>query len=356
MSPSPTPPAGAAGTLLSLRGVSKSFGAVAALTGVDLDVAAGEVVALVGDNGAGKSTLVKVLSGVHAPDAGTITFESREVTIPTPAAAQQLGIATVFQDLALCENLNVIENLFLGRELRALRLDDVAMEVRSRELLTQLSAKIPSVGVPVAALSGGQRQTVAIARSLLGDPKVIILDEPTAALGVAQTAEVLNLIERLRERGHGVIMISHNMADVTAVADTVAVLRLGRNNGVFDARTTSAEELVAAITGATDNVVSRRAGKATTATESTAADDNATPQEAATPGGDPTPEGGAAPEEGAASRGGAVARGGAQARGGAKPGGGAGGQEAAGESAGIGDVGVGERAVRGRVRKGAGDE
>lgn len=261
MSPTPTPAAGAAGPLLSLRGVSKSFGAVAALTGVDLDVSAGEVVALVGDNGAGKSTLVKVLSGVHAPDAGTITFESREVSIPTPAAAQQLGIATVFQDLALCENLNVIENLFLGRELRALRLDDVAMEVRSRELLTQLSAKIPSVGVPVAALSGGQRQTVAIARSLLGDPKVIILDEPTAALGVAQTAEVLNLIERLKERGHGVLMISHNMADVQAVADTVAVLRLGRNNGVLDARTTSAEELVAAITGATDNVVSRRAGK-----------------------------------------------------------------------------------------------
>jgi D-xylose transport system ATP-binding protein len=258
---SPSPPAEAAGTLLSLRGVSKAFGAVAALTDVSLDVAAGEVVALVGDNGAGKSTLVKVLSGVHAPDAGTITFESREVGIPTPAAAQQLGIATVFQDLALCENLNVIENLFLGREMRALRLDDVAMEVRSRELLTQLSAKIPSVEVPVAALSGGQRQTVAIARSLLGDPKVIILDEPTAALGVAQTAEVLNLIERLRERGHGVLMISHNMADVAAVADTVAVLRLGRNNGVFDARTTSAEELVAAITGATDNVVSRRAGR-----------------------------------------------------------------------------------------------
>ncbi|MDL4816205.1 ATP-binding cassette domain-containing protein [Actinomadura opuntiae] len=263
MSPTPTPtaPAPAAakdGALLSLRGVSKSFGAVAALTGVDLDVAAGEVVALVGDNGAGKSTLVKVLSGVHPPDAGTITFQSREVTVPSPAAAQQLGIATVFQDLALCENLNVIENLFLGRELRALRLDEVAMEVRSRELLRQLSAKIPSVEAPVAALSGGQRQTVAIARSLLGDPKVIILDEPTAALGVAQTAEVLNLIERLRERGLGVIMISHNMADVKAVADRVAVLRLGRNNGVFDAETTSAEDLVAAITGATDNVVSRR--------------------------------------------------------------------------------------------------
>ncbi|MFD0690988.1 ATP-binding cassette domain-containing protein [Actinomadura fibrosa] len=247
--------------LLSLRGVSKSFGAVAALTGVDLDVAAGEVVALVGDNGAGKSTLVKVLSGVHPPDAGTIAFGPREVRIPSPAAAQQLGIATVFQDLALCENLNVIQNLFLGRELRALRLDDVAMEVRARALLAQLSARIPAVDVPVAALSGGQRQTVAIARSLLGDPKVIILDEPTAALGVAQTAEVLNLIERLRERGLGVIMISHNMADVQAVADTVAVLRLGRNNGVFDAATASAEELVAAITGADDNVVSRRAGR-----------------------------------------------------------------------------------------------
>ncbi|GAA2131182.1 ATP-binding cassette domain-containing protein [Actinomadura napierensis] len=263
MSPTPTPtaPAPAAakdGALLSLRGISKSFGAVAALTGVDLDVAAGEVVALVGDNGAGKSTLVKVLSGVHPADAGTVTFQSREVAVPSPAAAQQLGIATVFQDLALCENLNVIENLFLGRELRALRLDEVAMEVRSRELLRQLSAKIPSVEAPVAALSGGQRQTVAIARSLLGDPKVIILDEPTAALGVAQTAEVLNLIERLRERGLGVIMISHNMADVKAVADRVAVLRLGRNNGVFDAETTSAEELVAAITGASDNVVSRR--------------------------------------------------------------------------------------------------
>ncbi|WP_174567394.1 ATP-binding cassette domain-containing protein [Actinomadura kijaniata] len=252
--------------LLSLRGISKSFGAVAALTDVDLDVSAGEVVALVGDNGAGKSTLVKTLSGVHPPDSGTITFESRTVSVPTPAAAQQLGIATVFQDLALCENLNVIENLFLGRELRGLRLDEVTMEVRSRELLQQLSAKIPSVRVPVAGLSGGQRQTVAIARSLLGDPKIIILDEPTAALGVAQTAEVLNLIERLRERGHGVIMISHNMADVKAVADTVAVLRLGRNNGVFDAASTSAEEIVAAITGATDNEVTRRARRAATKT------------------------------------------------------------------------------------------
>ncbi|MET8606374.1 ATP-binding cassette domain-containing protein [Streptomyces rubiginosohelvolus] len=257
--PSPHEPSG--GPLLSLRGISKSFGAVAALTDVDLDVSAGQVVALVGDNGAGKSTLVKVLSGVHQPDAGTVGFDRGTVSLPSPATAQRLGIATVFQDLALCENLNVVENLFLGRELRGLRLDEVTMEVRSRALLGELSAKIPSVRVPVAALSGGQRQTVAIARTLLGDPKVIILDEPTAALGVAQTAEVLNLIERLRERGLGVIMVSHNMADVRAVADTVVVLRLGRNNGVFDAAEATAADLVAAITGATDNVVSRRAGR-----------------------------------------------------------------------------------------------
>ena len=245
--------------VLSLRGITKNFGAVAALSGVDLDVDTGEVVAVVGDNGAGKSTLVKILSGVHAPSTGTIEFEGEPVTIGSPAAAHQLGIATVFQDLALCENLNVIENLFLGRELRALRLDDVAMEVRSWELLRQLSAKIPTVRIPVASLSGGQRQTVAIARSLLGDPKIIILDEPTAALGVEQTAEVLNLIERLRENGHGVIMITHNMADVKAVADRVVVLRLGRNNGVFDAGDVSAEDIIAAITGAHDNVVTQRA-------------------------------------------------------------------------------------------------
>ena len=172
-----------------------------------------------------------------------------------------MGIATVFQDLALCDNLNVIENLFLGRELRPGRLDDIAMETRSWELLRQLSAKIPSVRIPIASLSGGQRQTVAIARSLLGDPKVIILDEPTAALGVAQTAEVLNLVERLRERGLGVIMISHNMADVRAVADRVVVLRLGRNNGDFRVSDVSQEEIIAAITGASDNAVTQRTAK-----------------------------------------------------------------------------------------------
>jgi D-xylose transport system ATP-binding protein len=202
--------------------------------------------------------LVKVLAGVHRADTGTITFADQVTAIDSPAAAHSLGIATVFQDLALCENLNVVENLFLGREIRRNRLDEVAMETRSWELLRQLSAKIPTVRIPVASLSGGQRQTVAIARSLLGDPKIIILDEPTAALGVEQTAEVLNLIERLRERGLGVIMISHNMEDVRAVADRIVVLRLGRNNGVFDAADVSTEDLVAAITGATDNVATRR--------------------------------------------------------------------------------------------------
>jgi D-xylose transport system ATP-binding protein len=256
-----TAPAEAPTAILSLRGVSKAFGAVNALTEIDLDVEAGEVVALVGDNGAGKSTLVKVLAGVHEADAGSISFSGKEVHIQDPSAAIHLGIATVFQDLALCENLNVVENLFLGRELGPWRLNEVTMEVRSWELLQQLSAKIPTVRVPIASLSGGQRQTVAIARSLLGDPRVIILDEPTAALGVAQTAEVLDMIERLRERGLGVIMVSHNMEDVRAVADRIVVLRLGRNNGEFDARTVSSAELVAAITGATDNVVTRRTGR-----------------------------------------------------------------------------------------------
>jgi D-xylose transport system ATP-binding protein len=244
--------------VLSLRRVSKNFGAVSALTEVDLDIHAGEIVALVGDNGAGKSTLVKILAGAIEPSSGTISFEGRPVTIPNPAAALRLGIATVFQDLALCENLDVVANIFLGRELNPVQLDEVAMELRAWTLLHELSARIPSVREPVASLSGGQRQTVAIARSLLMEPKVILLDEPTAALGVAQTAEVLNLIERVSERGLGVVMISHNMEDVRAVADRIVVLRLGRNNGVF-APDASNHDLVAAITGAEDNAVSRRA-------------------------------------------------------------------------------------------------
>jgi D-xylose transport system ATP-binding protein len=245
--------------VLSLRGINKSFGAVQALSDIELDIYPGEVVALVGDNGAGKSTLVKILAGVHPQDSGEITFDGRRVSIPSPAASRALGIATVFQDLALCDNLDVVSNLFLGREIGSVALDEVEMEKRSWELLRQLSARIPSVRVAVASLSGGQRQTVAIARSLIGDPTIVILDEPTAALGIAQTAEVLNLVERLRERGHGVLLISHNLADVQAVADRCVVLRLGRNNGVFRVADISYEDIIAAITGATDNPVSRRA-------------------------------------------------------------------------------------------------
>ena len=241
--------AGALEPVVSMRGISKSFGHIQALRNVDLDLYGGEVVALVGDNGAGKSTLVKILAGVHPPDSGSIAYEGRTVSIPTPAASRELGIATVFQDLALCDNLDVVANLFLGQELGNGPLDEEAMEQRSWELLRQLSARIPSVRMPVATLSGGQRQTVAIARSLIGEPTVVILDEPTAALGVAQTAEVLNLIELLRDRGHCVVLISHNMADVQAVADRVIVLRLGRVNGRFRAPDLSYEDIIASITG-----------------------------------------------------------------------------------------------------------
>src|SRR6476661_5251819 len=249
-------------TVLSMTGVSKRFGAVQALKDIELDVRAGEVVALVGDNGAGKSTLVKTIAGVYSPDEGHMSFDGKQVHIGSPAEAQHLGIATVFQDLALCDNLDVVGNLFLGRELKHRRqLDEVEMERQSWQLLRQLSAKIPSVRIPVASLSGGQRQTVAIARSLVGAPKVVMLDEPTAALGVAQTAEVLNLIERLRENGLGVILVSHNMADVQAVADRIVVLRLGRNAAEFRVEEATTEELVAAITGASDNVVAARASR-----------------------------------------------------------------------------------------------
>jgi D-xylose transport system ATP-binding protein len=251
-----------------LRGVSKRFGAVQALTDVELEVHAGEVVALVGDNGAGKSTLVKTIAGVHPIDEGQIEWEGRGVHIHKPNDAQHLGIATVYQDLALCDNLDVVGNLYLGAEIRrGSVLDEVRMEQKSRELLDTLSIRIPSVRIPVASLSGGQRQVVAIARALIGAPKLVILDEPTAALGVEQTAQVLDLVERLREQNLAVILISHNMADVTAVADTVAVLRLGRNNGVFKVQDTTNEEIIAAITGATDNAVTRRTSRTAEATK-----------------------------------------------------------------------------------------
>jgi len=243
--------------ILSARGLSKRFGPVRALDGVDLDVGAGEVLALVGDNGAGKSTLVKSISGIHSVDSGEFLFDGQPVSIRGPASATELGIATVYQDLALCDNLDVVANLFLGQEevlggpgnsVRAL--DEIEMEQRSHELLEQLSVTIPSVRSEVGTLSGGQRQQVAVARSLLGEPKVVMLDEPTAALGVVQTRQVLDLIKRLRERELGVIVISHNLANVFEVADRIYVLRLGRKAGVFDAEQTSEEQVVGAITGA----------------------------------------------------------------------------------------------------------
>ncbi|GIH14868.1 ATP-binding cassette domain-containing protein [Rugosimonospora africana] len=247
--------------ILSLTGIDKRFGAVQALAGVDFSVHAGEVVALVGDNGAGKSTLVKTIAGVYQPDAGEIRFDGRPVTLSRPADATALGIATVFQDLSLCRNLDVVANLFLGRELpgRLRPLNEIAMEREAWSLLRSLSAKIPSVRTPVELLSGGQRQTVAIARSLLGNPRVVLLDEPTAALGVAQTAEVLDLIRRLRQRDLAVILISHNLADVQAVADRVVVLRLGRNAAEFDVATVATEALVAAITGADERLPAEEA-------------------------------------------------------------------------------------------------
>lgn len=244
-------PTRAPAPVLSLRGIYKNFGAVQALNDVDLEIHRREVVAIVGDNGAGKSTVAKIIAGVYTPDRGVIESEGRPVTIPNPAAANALGIATVFQDLALCDNLDVVANLFLGREIRhGAKLDEVAMEEIASRVMKQLSSRIPSVRSQVAALSGGQRQTVAVARSLLGEPRVVVLDEPTASLSVAQTAEVLNLIERLRELNHGVVLISHNLVDVHAVSDRIVVLRHGRNNGTFVSSEVSYEEILGAITGA----------------------------------------------------------------------------------------------------------
>jgi D-xylose transport system ATP-binding protein len=245
--------------LLALRGIFKRYGAVQALADVELEVRAGQVVALVGDNGAGKSTLIRVIAGVDPADSGTVEWEGRPVRITRPHEAQGLGIATVFQDLALCDNLDVVGNVFLGREIhRAGILNEVEMERRTLELLDALAIRLPDVRIPVASLSGGQRQTVAISRSMLGEPRLVLLDEPTASLGIEQTAQVLDLVEQLRERRLGVLLISHNLGDVKAVADWIAVLRLGRNNGFFDVGTTSHEQIISSITGATDNAVTRR--------------------------------------------------------------------------------------------------
>lgn len=238
-------------TILEARGITKRFGGVQALAGADLRVRAGEVVALVGDNGAGKSTLVKAISGAIVADEGEIAFSGDPVRITRPQDAQALGITTVFQDLALCDNLDVVANLHLGTETRRIGvLDEIVMERRARDLLTSLDVRIPDVRTPVRALSGGQRQSVAIARALLGDPRMVILDEPTAALGVEQTAQVLALVGRLRERGLAILLITHNLADVRAISDRVVVLRLGRNAGEFETAQASQDQIVAAITGA----------------------------------------------------------------------------------------------------------
>jgi D-xylose transport system ATP-binding protein len=225
--PSAAPPTTA---LLSLRGVNKSFGAVHVLHDVDLDVYPGEVTALVGDNGAGKSTLIKGVAGISAFDSGEIIYEGQPVTVHDPKQASGLGIEVVYQDLALCDNLDVVHNMYLGREQKkGVVLDEGAMELRARETLAGLSVRtLTSVRQLVASLSGGQRQTVAIARAVLWNSKLVILDEPTAALGVAQTEQVLNLVRRLADSGLGVVLISHNMNDVFQVADRIACLYLGR--------------------------------------------------------------------------------------------------------------------------------
>ena len=239
--------------LLQLRHISKHFGAVQALSDVDFDVYPAEVVALVGDNGAGKSTLVKTIAGINIPDSGEILFDGHHVTIHGPRDPVALGISTVYQDLALCDNLDVVANLYLGREELQppiLLLSEERMERRAREVLKTLDVKIPNPRNAVAALSGGQRQSVAVARSVMWSAKVVLLDEPTAALGVQQTKQVLELILRLRHQGLGVVVISHNLANVFEVADRIVVMRLGRRVGTFDRKASSEEAIVAAITGA----------------------------------------------------------------------------------------------------------
>ena len=216
--------------LLRLRGVNKNFGSVRALIGIDLDVPAGQVTALIGDNGAGKSTLIKAVSGISEADSGDIYWKGRPVSIRTPRDATALGIATVYQDLALCDNLDIVDNMYLGRELRRhFLLDESAMEIGAKQALADLSVvTVHSVRQLVGSLSGGQRQAVAVAKAVMEAAELVILDEPTAALGVSQTALVLELIKRLASRGVAVVVVSHNLNDVFAVADRIAVLYLGR--------------------------------------------------------------------------------------------------------------------------------
>jgi len=253
--------------LLELRGVSKSFGSVQALTDVDFEVRHGEVMALVGDNGAGKSTLIKCIAGIHPMDEGEILFDGEPVSIGGPKDAAKLGIEVVYQDLALCDNLDVVQNMYLGREVhdRFQVLKEPPMEAKTRETLKSLRVTtISSIRQAVATLSGGQRQSVAVARAVMWNSRLVILDEPTAALGVAQTEQVLALVNRLAEQGLSVVLISHNLHDVFETATRITVLRLGRNVGIFDRATTTQEKVVHAITAGAPTKVSGIPGTGTT--------------------------------------------------------------------------------------------
>ena len=249
--------------ILELRGVSKSFGAVQALYKVDFHVAPGEVMALVGDNGAGKSTLIKCIAGIHPFDSGEVLFDGEPVNIHGPKDAGALGIEVVYQDLALCDNLDVVQNMYLGRETRdrLFRLKEPPMEAKTAEVMKSLAVTtIKSIRQHVATLSGGQRQSVAVARAVLWNSRVVILDEPTAALGVAQTRQVLDLVARLAHQGLAVVLISHNLHDIFEVAHRITVLRLGRNVGVYERAKTTQQEVVEAITAGTTSKVPGMAG------------------------------------------------------------------------------------------------
>jgi D-xylose transport system ATP-binding protein len=252
--------------VLELRGISKAFGSVQALTDVDLEVRRGEVMALVGDNGAGKSTLIKCVAGIYTADEGETFFEGESVNISGPREAAHLGIEVVYQDLALCDNLDVVQNMYLGREAHneLQVLQEPVMEQRTAETLKGLAVTtIRSIRQQVATLSGGQRQSVAVARAVMWNSKLVILDEPTAALGVAQTEQVLELVKRLGHQGLAVILISHNLHDVFVAADRISVLRLGRNAGLFTRSEVTQEEVVHAITAGAPTKVSGITMKAT---------------------------------------------------------------------------------------------
>ena len=246
--------------LLSLSQIKKNYGAIEALKGVDLELYAGEILALVGDNGAGKSTLIKILSGVITPSEGVITLEGKEVHLTSPKISNEYGLTTVYQDLALCENLDVVGNLFLGHEelVKKIKfpriLANFKMQRMALELLSSLSIKLPSIKSRVEQLSGGQRQAVAIARALARSPRIILLDEPTAALGAAQRRDLLELMSTLRDRGLGVIFITHNLNEVLQIADRVVVLRQGRNISASPIKNITESSLVAVITGISDEL------------------------------------------------------------------------------------------------------